>query len=129
MCRLKKALFGLKQAPRAWYYRMDKYFKKKGFNKGGVDNNLYIKAGENELLIVVLYVDYIMFSSNKDELVKGFSEEMKSEFEMSMIGELTFYLGLQILQNNIGIFISQEKYLRDMLEDSKWKTANLCQLP
>ena len=57
-----------------------------------------------------------MFGSNKDELAKGFVEEMKSEFEMSTIGDLTFYLGLQIQQKNTGIFISQEKYLREMLK-------------
>ena len=107
VCRLKKALYGLKQAPRAWYSRLEKYLQKQGFKKGGVDSNLYIKANENELLIVVMYVDDIMFGSNKDELAKGFAEEMKSEFDMSMIGELTFYLGLQIQQKNTGIFISQ----------------------
>ena len=65
VCRLKKALYGLKQAPLAWYSRLDKYLKKQGFKKG-VDNNLYIKANENELLLV----DDIMFGSNKDELTK-----------------------------------------------------------
>ena len=82
-----KALYGLKQAPRAWYSRLDKYLQKKGFKKG-VDNKLYIKANDNELLIVVVYVDNIMFGSNKYELAKGFAEEMKSEFEMFMIGEI-----------------------------------------
>ena len=77
---------------------------------------MYIKANENELLIVVVHVDDIMSGSNKYELAKGFAKEMKSKFEMSMIGELTFYLGLQIQQKNIGKFISQEKYLREMLK-------------
>ena len=66
--------------------------------EGRSRQNRYIKVDENELLIVVVYVDDIMFGNNKDELVKGFAEEMKSKFETSMIGELTFYLGLQILQ-------------------------------
>ena len=70
-----------------------------------------------------------MFGSNRDELAKGFAEEMKSEFEMSMIGELSFYLGLQIQQRSTGTFISQEKYLKEMLKSSKWRNANLCQLP
>ena len=68
-----------------------------------------------------------MFGSNKNDLVKLFSEEMKLEFEMSMIGEHTFYLGLQILQKNKGIFISQEKYLRDMLkifQMEEWKPVS-----
>ena len=70
VCRLKKALYGMKQATRAWYSRLDKYLQKQGFKKGGVDNNLYIKANENELLIVVAYVDDIMFGSNKEKLTK-----------------------------------------------------------
>ena len=86
--------------------------QKKGFKRGGVDINLYIKAHENELLIVVVYVDDIMFGSNKDDLAKGFVDEMKTEFEMSLIGELSFYLGLQIQQKNTGTFISQEKYIK-----------------
>ena len=84
--RLQKALHGLKQAPRAWYSRLDKYLQKQGFKRGGVDD--------------------IMFGSNRDELAKGFAEEMKLEFEMSMIGELSFYLGLQIQLKNTGTFIS-----------------------
>ena len=78
VCRLKKTLYGLKQAPRAWYSRLDKYFQKTGFKIGGVDNNFYIKANENELLIVVVYVDDIMFGSNKEKLTKEFAEEMTS---------------------------------------------------
>ena len=78
VCWLKKALYGLKQAPRAWYSSLDKYLKKQGFNKWVVDNNLYIKANENELLIVLVYVDDIMFGSNKDEIEKVFAEDMKS---------------------------------------------------
>ena len=64
-------------------------------------------------------VDDIIFGSNKDELAKGFAEEMKSEFEMSMIGELSFYLGLQIQQKNTSTFISQEKYSKEMLKKFK----------
>ena len=70
MCKLKKALYGLKRAPCAWYSRLDKYLQKQGFKKGGVDNNFYIKANDNELFIVVVYVDDIMFGSNKYELEK-----------------------------------------------------------
>ena len=106
--QIKEALYVLKQAPRAWYSRLDKYLQKQGFKKGGVDNNLYIKADENELLIVVVYVDDIMFDRNKDELAKGFAEEMKLEFEMSIIGELTFYLGLRTLEKNTNLHFTRK---------------------
>jgi hypothetical protein len=124
VCKLKKDLYGLKQAPRAWYHRLDTYLKDKGFKRGTVDNNLYIKTEDNDLLIVLVYVDDIIFGCNKDSLVQWFASAMESEFEMSMIGELSFFLGLQITQRSEGMFISQEKYLREMLkrfqmEDSK----------
>jgi hypothetical protein len=100
------------------------YLKDKWFKRGTSNNNLYIKTEDNELLIVLVYVDDIIFGCNKDSLVQWFSSAMESEFEMSMIGELPFFLGLQITQRSDGIFISQGKYLREMLkffqmEDSK----------
>jgi hypothetical protein len=124
VCKLKKALYGLKQAPRAWYHKLGTYLKDKGFKRGTVDKNLYIKTEDNDLLIVLVYVDDIIFRCNKDSLVQWFASAMESEFEMSMIGELSFFLGLQITQRSEGMFISQEKYLREMLkrfqmEDSK----------
>ena len=115
VCKLKKDLYGLKQAPRAWYQRLDTYLKEKGFKRGTTDNNLYIKTEDNDLLIVLVYVDDIIFGCNKDSLVQWFAYTMESKFEMSMIGDLSFFLGLQITQRSEGMFISQEKYLREML--------------
>jgi hypothetical protein len=124
VCKLKKALYGLKQAPRAWYHKLDTYLKDKGFKRGTTDNNMYIKTEDNDFLIVLVYADDIIFVCNNDSLVQWFASSMESEFEMSMIGELSFFLGLQITQRPDGIFISQGKYLREMLkrfqmEDSK----------
>jgi hypothetical protein len=124
VCKMKKALYGLKQAPRVGYHRLDTYLKEKGFKRGTIDINLYIKSDDNNLLIVLVYVHDIIFRCNKDPLVQWFSSAMESEFEMSMIGELSFFLGLQINQRTEGMFIPQEKYLREMLkrfqmEDSK----------
>jgi hypothetical protein len=116
VCRLKKALYGIKQAPRAWYYRLDRYLHQQGFKKGTVDSNLYIKAEGNDLLIIVVYVDDIIFGSNIELMSKKFAAAMQQEFEMSMLGELSFFLGLQIHQSERGIFISQSKYLKEILK-------------
>ena len=67
-CRLKKALYGLKQAPRAWYYRLEKYLHQQGFSKGSADSNLYKKVENGKLLIVVVYVDDIIFRSNEESM-------------------------------------------------------------
>jgi hypothetical protein len=116
VCRLKKALYGLKQAPRAWYSRLDKYLQQQGFRKGNADNNLYIKVDRDNILIIEVYVDDIIFRSDDDRMSQKFSRDMQNEFEMSLLGELNLFLGLQICQHDKGIFISQTKYIREMLK-------------
>eukprot|EP00253_Pinus_taeda_P029662 PITA_29662 len=122
--KLKKALYGIKQAPRTWYYRLDKYLHQQGFSKGSADSNLYIKIENDKLLILVVYVDDIIFGSNEEAASQSFALVMQKEFEMSLLGELTYFLGLQIQQNEGGIFLSQTKYHKNFLkkyamEDSK----------
>ena len=114
VCKLKKALYGLKQVPITWYARLDKSLAKIGFDKGTIDGNLYLKKIEDGLLIIIVFVDDIIFGWN-DEASNTFLEDMKNEFEMSMVGEKKFSLGLQIVQNK-GVFISQTKYLKDFLK-------------
>jgi hypothetical protein len=86
VCKLKKSLYELKQAPRAWYYRLDKYLQDKGFKRRTVDKNLYIKIEGDDLFIVLVYVDEIIFRRNNASLVQWFDYALQSEFEMSMIG-------------------------------------------
>ena len=100
VCKLKKALYGLKQAPRAWYSRLDKYLQQAGYKKGIVDNNLYIKVTQDSILLIEVYVDDIIFGNNDDRLNQKFAKDMHNEFEMLVLGELSFFLGLQIRQSN-----------------------------
>ena len=116
VCKLKKALYGLKQAPRAWYARLDHYLQQQGFKKGVSRSNLYIKTDQGKLLVALVYVDDLIFASNNDEMSHEFSQSMAKEFEMSMIGELSHFLGLQVSQTRVGLCISQAKYLKDMLK-------------
>ena len=106
----------MKQAPRAWYYRLDKYLQEKGFKKGTIHSNIYIKTKGDDLLVVLVYVDDIIFGCTIDSSVQWFSNAMQSKFEMSMIGELSYFLGLQITQSSEGLFISQKKYVKEMLK-------------
>jgi hypothetical protein len=78
----------------AWYSRLDKYLQQEVFKRGTTDNNIYIKINNAKMLIIVVYVDDIIFGSNTDEMSQTFAEEMKKEFEMSMLGELSFFVGL-----------------------------------
>ena len=91
---LKKALYGLKQAPKAWYDQVTQYFVSHGFTKGKVDQTLFIKREYGKLIVAQVYVDDIIFGLTKDELAHNFSKLMQAKFEMSMIGELTHFLGL-----------------------------------
>jgi len=112
VCRLKKALYGLKQALRASYYRLDKYLHQQGFIKRSTNSNLYIKIDNDKLLIHVLYVDDIIFGSNEEDMSQNFALVMQKEFLMFVLGELTYFLGLQVQQNKDNIFLSQTKYLK-----------------
>ncbi|KAK8674769.1 hypothetical protein V6N13_032872 [Hibiscus sabdariffa] len=114
--KLSKALYGLKQAPRAWYERLSNFLVEKGFNKGNVDTTLFIKNDGKDILVVQIYVDDIIFGSTNELLCQDFAKLMQGEFEMSMMGELSFFLGLQIKQSKDGIFINQAKYIKEKLK-------------
>ncbi|KAH9754083.1 hypothetical protein KPL71_015319 [Citrus sinensis] len=114
--KLSKALYGLKQAPRAWYDRLKNFLLDNDFSMGKADTTLFVKHKNQDILIVQIYVDDIIFGSTNELLCKDFSSCMSQEFEMSMMGELKYFLGLQIKQNEEGIFINQAKYVKDLLK-------------
>nr|GEU35392.1 retrovirus-related Pol polyprotein from transposon TNT 1-94 [Tanacetum cinerariifolium] len=110
VCRLMKALYGLKQAPGAWYDELSKFLTSKGFTKGTIDPTLFtIRYGE-DILLVQIYVDDIIFGSTNRKYTKLFEKLMHSRFEMFLMGEMKFFLRLQIHQSPRGIFINQAKY-------------------
>ncbi|GKD82711.1 retrovirus-related pol polyprotein from transposon TNT 1-94 [Tanacetum coccineum] len=114
--KLKKALYGLKQAPKAWYDRLKAFLIKHDYTMGMVDNTLFTKKKNSNLIIVQIYVDDIIFGSTCQELCDDFAKIMHDEFEMSMMGELNFFLGLQIKQLEDGIFFNQSKYIKEILK-------------
>eukprot|EP00253_Pinus_taeda_P020910 PITA_20910 len=116
VCKLKKALYGLKQAPRAWYSRIDAYLIENGFDKCDGEPTLYIKENDGKILIVVLYVDDLIFTSNDAFLIADFKAVMKSEFEMADLGFLRYFLGIEVDQSENGVFISQDKYVEAVLK-------------
>ncbi|WVZ64116.1 LOW QUALITY PROTEIN: hypothetical protein U9M48_013683 [Paspalum notatum var. saurae] len=116
--RLHKALYGLKEAPRAWYERLRDFLIMQGFKIGKVDMTLFTKDVNGDLFICQIYVDDIIFGCTNEKLSHEFGD-MSREFEMSMIGKLNFFLGFQIKQVKGGIFIHQEKYCRDLLKKFK----------
>ncbi|XP_022639218.1 uncharacterized protein LOC111242059, partial [Vigna radiata var. radiata] len=127
--KLKKALYGLKQTPRSWYERLSTFLIDNDFSRGKVDSTLFTKKVVKHILIVQVYVDDIIFGSTDDSLCEEFAEIMQGEFEMSMMGELNFFLGLQIKQMNGGTFISQTKYCREILKKFDMDTCKEANTP
>ncbi|KAL8116656.1 hypothetical protein AgCh_022995 [Apium graveolens] len=114
--RLDKALYGLKQAPRAWYETLAQFLLESGFNKGTIDKIFFYLNHRKDLLLVQIYVYDIIFGSTNDRLCKKFAKLMQSRYQMSMMGELSYFMGLQVKQNEEGTFIFQSKYTRNLLK-------------
>ncbi|GKD79897.1 putative ribonuclease H-like domain-containing protein [Tanacetum coccineum] len=114
--KVEKALYGLHQAPRAWYETLSTYLLDNGFQRGKIDKTLFIRRDKGDILLVQVYVDDIIFGSTKKSLCTEFEKMMHKKFQMSSMGELTFFLGLQVKQKEDEIFISQDKYVTEILK-------------
>lgn len=95
-------MYGLNKAPRAWYSKLDNYFLKCGFKRGVANRNLYVKEKDNKLIVVVVYVDDTIFSSDLELLTNESTTNMKAELKISMLGEISCFLGLQISEHSNG---------------------------
>jgi hypothetical protein len=113
---LSKALYGLKQASRAWYARLRTFLLEHGHVIETVDKTLFTLMYGSDFLLVQIYVDDIIFSGSSHTLVSRFREMMENEFQVSIMGELTFFLGIQVKQMKEGIFIHQAKYTKDLMK-------------
>jgi hypothetical protein len=115
VCRLKKALYGLNQAPRAWYDRIDSFLMSLGFTKSKVDSNLYFKIMDNEPVILLLYVDDL-FLIGEEKLIAECKQRLAAEFEMKDLGLMHYFLGLEVWQSPERIFFNQGKYTVEILK-------------
>ncbi|GJY74480.1 retrovirus-related pol polyprotein from transposon TNT 1-94 [Tanacetum coccineum] len=127
--KLKKALYGLKQAPKAWYDRLKAFLLDHSYTIGLVDNTLFSKKKDSHIIIVQIYVDDIILGSTYQDLCDDFSKIMHDEFEMSRMGELNFFLCLQIKQFEDGIFFNQSKYVKEMLKKYGLENAKPIKTP
>nr|GFA60580.1 uncharacterized mitochondrial protein AtMg00810-like [Tanacetum cinerariifolium] len=114
--KVEKAFYGLHQVLRAWYRTLSTYLLDNRFRRKTIDKTLFIKKIKDDILLVQVCVDDIIFSSTKRSLSIEFEQLMHKRFQMSSIGELTFFLGLQVDQRKDGIFLSQDKYVSYILK-------------
>ncbi|GJV43875.1 putative ribonuclease H-like domain-containing protein [Tanacetum coccineum] len=127
--KVEKALYGLHQAPRAWYETLSTYLLDNGFQRGQIDKTLFIKRIKSDILLVQVCVDDIIFGSTKKELCTDFEKLIHKKFQMSSMGELTFFLGLQVTQKDDGTFISQDKNMDEILKKFGFSTVNTASTP
>nr|GEV61789.1 hypothetical protein [Tanacetum cinerariifolium] len=127
--KLKKSLYGLKQAPRAWYDKLSTFLLQNEFSKGTIDPTLFTRRFNDDILVVQVYVDDIIFGSTDPRYATLFFDLMKSHFEMSMMGEMTFFLSLQVNQSPSGIFINQSKYAHEIYKKYGLNTSDIVGTP
>ena len=127
--KLKKTLYGLKQAPRAQNARIDKYLQERNFIKCPYEHVLYIKRQNGDILIVCLYVDDLIFTGSNPSMFGEFKKEMMKEFEMTDIGLMSYYFGIEVKQGKKGILITQESYFKEVLKKFKMDDSNPVDTP
>ncbi|GJS69922.1 putative ribonuclease H-like domain-containing protein [Tanacetum coccineum] len=127
--KVKKALYGLHQAPRAWYKTLSTHLLENGFRRGTIDKTLFIKKDRGDILLVQVYVDDIIFGSTKKSLCDEFEQIMHKRFQISSMRELTFFLGLQVQHKGDEIFISQDKNMADILKKFDFVTVKTASTP
>nr|GEV64970.1 hypothetical protein [Tanacetum cinerariifolium] len=117
---VEKAMYVLHQAPRAWYGTLSKYLLTKNFQRGTIDQTLFIRRQRGDFILVQVCVDDITFGSSNPQLCREFEALMHDKFQMSVMGELNFFLGLQVLHKEDGIFLSQDKYVGNILKKFRY---------
>nr|KYP75184.1 Retrovirus-related Pol polyprotein from transposon TNT 1-94 [Cajanus cajan] len=127
--KLKKVLYGLRQAPRAWNERIDTYFRNNGYCQCPYEHALYLKKSGRDILLVALYVDDLIFMGNEVGLVRNFKEVMMKEFEMTDLGSMSYFLGLEVEQTRTGIFVSQRRYAEEVLKNASMMECNPVSTP
>ncbi|GJW51419.1 retrovirus-related pol polyprotein from transposon TNT 1-94 [Tanacetum coccineum] len=127
--KLKKALYGLKQAPHAWSDMLSSFLISQHFSKGEVDPTLFTRQAGNDLLLVQIYVDDIIFASTNTVMCNEFANQMTTKFKMLMMGQMSFFLGLQISQSPRGIFINQSKYASEIVKKYGLLTTDFVDTP
>ncbi|KAM2827187.1 hypothetical protein COP1_036768 [Malus domestica] len=129
VCRLHKSLYGLKQAPRAWNERFTTFLPSLGFKSTFADSSLFVKTVDTYVVILLLYVDDIIITGSHPQAITAVIQALTHEFDMKDLGPLHYFLGIQIVQNKNGLFLSQDKYVTDLLTKSDMLLSKPCATP
>ncbi|CAB77909.1 putative polyprotein [Arabidopsis thaliana] len=116
--RLRKAIYGLKQSPRAWYHNLSTTLKGKGFKKSEADHTLFTLQSDQGIIVALIYVDNIIISGDNKEGIHDTKLFLKSTFDIKDLGELKYFLGIEVCRSPEGLFLSQRKYTLDLLNET-----------
>ena len=117
-CRLKKTLYGLKQSPRVWFGRFKEAMTKYGFRQSNSDHTLFLKKRDEKITCLIIYVDDMIITGDDTEEIERLKGSLFQEFEMKDLGNLKYFLGIEVLRSEGGIFLRQKKYILDILAET-----------
>jgi hypothetical protein len=117
VCRLKKILYGLKQAPRAWLDKIGQYFVTSGFQTSNANFSLYVKKTNHGIVVIVIYVDDLIITGDNDADIFDLKKLFKQKFEMKDLGELHYFLSIEVIQSPKGIWLLQRQYALNKLSE------------
>ena len=117
VCKLKRALYGLKQSPRAWFGRFSKFMKEIGYKQSDADHTLFVKRRSKKVTILIVYVDDMVVTGSDDEEINKFQQILAAEFELKDLGNLKYFLGIKVARSKKGISMNQRKYVLDLLAE------------
>ena len=118
VCRLKKSLYGLKQSPRAWFNRFTRAIRKHGYKQAQSYHTLFYKQNDGKITILIVYIDDTILTGDDLVEMRRVKEQLALELEIKDLGNLRYFLGMEVAQNRSGIFVSQQKYVIDLLEET-----------
>ena len=116
ICKLDKSLYGLKQAPRAWFARLSKKLVDLGFSASKADTSLFFLRKRDVAIFILVYVDNIIIASSSDRATTALLQDLKAEFALKDLGELNYFLGIEVSKVHNGIVLTQDKYATDLLK-------------
>lgn len=128
VCKLNKSIYGLKQAPKCWNASLDNYLKNQKFVRSSSDSCVYTKV-DGDVCIVAVYVDDIIIACKSVERIRDIKSSLSSRYKMKDLGELSYFLGVNVIQNCGNIFINQAQYSKSILEKYQFNNANAVSTP
>ncbi|XP_049934544.1 retrovirus-related Pol polyprotein from transposon RE1 isoform X1 [Nymphaea colorata] len=118
VCRLRKAIYGLKQSPRAWFQKLSENIENEGFRRSSADHSLFVKKTSTGTVIVLVYVDDIIVTGDDDQGISNIKDVLGQHFVTKDLGELRYFLGIEFARNQKGLIMCQRKYVTDVLQET-----------